>query len=110
MYNLTVSSRSFTLAPGVPVFLASLNPQRKLLWLCITGTAPAAFKFQFPPASATDGFTLDAATASGGQGGSLLLSDSGKTINGECAVDPVWGYSQSGTTVTVEEGIISSFL
>jgi hypothetical protein len=110
MYNVTVSSRSYTLAPATPLLLAPLNPQRKLLLLCVTGTAPAAFKFQSAPTSATDGFTLDGASVSGGQGGNLLLSDSGKTINGECPVDCVWGYSQAGTTVTVEEGIVAAFL
>jgi hypothetical protein len=110
LYSITISSRSFTLAPATPLLLASLNPRRKLLLLANTGVNPAAFKFQSAPASATDGVTLDPASAAGGQGGSFLRSDSGKTINGECPVDSIWAYSQAGTTVSIEEGTEYAFL
>jgi hypothetical protein len=76
-----------------------------LLLLCNTGTAPAAFKFQSAPASATDGFTLDGASVSGGQGGSFLISDgSSKTLQGDTPIDAVYAYSTLGTTVSIEEG------
>ena len=48
---------------------------------------------------------------SGGQGGSILLSDGeSHTTQGDCAVDAVYAYSTGGTTVNVEEGTVYAFV
>jgi hypothetical protein len=109
-YNQTVKSSSFTLAPSIPTLLLAANPARRLLLLCVNGTAPATFKFQSAPTSATDGVTLDGASVSGGQGGSILFSDGeSHTTQGYTPVDAVYGYSALGTTVNIEEGTIFAF-
>jgi hypothetical protein len=72
--------------------------------LGVSGTAPATFKFGSPPANATDGVTLGAASVTGEQGGSLLVTQ------GDTPVDAVWAYSTNGTTVNVHEGTVSAFL
>jgi len=74
------------------------------------GSNPVTLKFQTAPASSTDGFTLDPASATGGQGGSLLLSVDTDTIDWNCPIDEIWAYSQLGTTVTVIEGVVFEFL
>jgi len=110
-YSLTVTSTSFSLAPNTPILLLPLNPVRRLLCIANTGVNPVAIKFQSAPASATDGFTLGAASVSGGQGGSILLSDGeSHTTQGDCAVDAVYAYSTGGTTVNVEEGTVYAFV
>jgi hypothetical protein len=111
-YNLAVKSISFTLAPSTPTFLIAMNPHRRLLLLCVNGTSPATFKFGSAPANETDGVTLGGASVSGGQGGSLLLSDGNSpTISGgDTPVDSIWAYSATGTTVNVEEGMAYAFL
>jgi hypothetical protein len=107
IYNVTASGQSFTLPPATPVLIAPINASRKLLMLENTGSAnPATFKFQTAPASATDGFTLDPASVTGGQGGSLVLHDDADGINDGCApIDAIYAYSALGTTVTVLEGV-----
>jgi hypothetical protein len=110
-YQLTISSKSFTLQPATATLLIPLNPNRRLLVLSISGVNSAAFKFQFPPASATDGITLDPASVSGGQGGSILFSDGeSHTTQGDTPVDAVYAYSTLGTTVNVEEGTVYAFM
>jgi hypothetical protein len=76
----------------------------------VNGINPATFKFGSAPTSATDGFTLDPASASGGQGGSLFLSNGDShTTQGDTPVDAVYAYSTGGTTVTIEEGTVYAF-
>jgi hypothetical protein len=77
--------------------------------LTVNGVNPATFAFQRAPASATDGFTLGAASVSGGQGGSLLLVEDTETLQTNTPVDAVYAYSQLGTTVTVLEGTVANF-
>ena len=96
--SLTVNTLSFTLAAATALKLLPLDPTRRLLLRENTGTAPATFKFGSAPVSATDGVTLDPPTASGGQGGSILLTGD------DVPVDALWAYSTAGTTVTVEVG------
>jgi hypothetical protein len=110
LYNQSYSSKSFTLAPATPTLLVGLNANRKTLILSVNGTAPAAFKFQSAPTSATDGFTLSGASVSGGQGGSVIFSSDSKTLECFCPVDAVYAYSALGTTVAVEEGVVANFL
>jgi hypothetical protein len=87
------------------------NPARRLLLLQNNGVNPAAFKFQSAPTSAIDGLTLDPASVSGGQGGSIILSDGeSHTTQGDIPVDAVYAMSALGTTVTVEEGTVYAFL
>jgi hypothetical protein len=102
--SLTANTLSFTLAAATAQKLLPLDPTRRLLLRENTGTAPATFKFGSAPASATDGITLDAPSASGGQGGSILLSGD------DVPVDALWAYSTAGTTVTVEVGTVYAFL
>jgi hypothetical protein len=110
-YAQTFKSTSYTLPPATPTFLIPLNPVRRFLLLSVNGVNPATFKFQSPPASAVDGLTLDGASVSGGQGGSILFSDSeSKTTQGYTPVDAVYAISALGTTVTVEEGTVYAFL
>jgi hypothetical protein len=92
------NSQSFTLTAATAKLLVPQNPVRNALFLGVTGTAPCAFKFgSVAPVSATDGMTLDPASVSGGQGGSLLLTGV------DTPVDAIWAYSTTGTTVTVLE-------
>jgi hypothetical protein len=92
------NSQSFTLTAATAKLLVPLNPVRNALLLQVTGTAPCAFKFgSVAPVSATDGMTLDGASASGEQGGSMLLTGL------DTPVDQIWAYSTLGTTVTVQE-------
>jgi hypothetical protein len=73
----------------------------------VNGVNPATFKFGSAPTSATDGVTLGAASVSGGQGGSLLLSDGDShTTQGDTPVDAVYAYSALGTTIAIEEGMV----
>ena len=109
-HNQTIKSKSFTLPPATAILVAALNPNRRLLLLAVNGTAPAAFKFGSAPASAIDGITLGAASVSGGQGGSLLLSEDTETIQTLTPVDAIYAYSALGTTVTVSEGVVAAFL
>jgi hypothetical protein len=113
-YTTTVKSTSFTLAPATPTLLLAFQPNRKLLMLAVNNVNPATFKFGSAPASATDGFTLAGASASGGQGGSFLLTDATKPPlhlnNGCCPVDAVYAYSTLGTTVSVQEGTVAAFI
>jgi hypothetical protein len=110
VYNQTFKSTSFTLPPATPVQLLALNPVRRLLLIENTGVNPVAIKFQSATTSAIDGFTLGAASVSGGQGGSFLLSDGDShTIQGDTPVDSVWAYSTLGTTVAVDEGTVFAF-
>jgi hypothetical protein len=111
VYNLKIKSQSFTLVPATQTFLVPLNPNRRLLLLQVTGVNPAVFCFQRAPVSATDGLTLGAASISGEQGGSFLISDgNSQTTAGDTPVDSVWAFSQLGTTVTVYEGVVYAFL
>jgi hypothetical protein len=64
----------------------------------VNGSNPATFKFQTAPASATDCFTLDPASTSSGQGGSLDLQGPDCT-----PIDAIWAISTLGTTVTLHE-------
>jgi hypothetical protein len=95
--NKTFNSQSFTLT-GTAKLLAPQNLARQGMILQNCGTNPATFKFQTAPASATDGFTLDPASASGGQGGTLELQGTNET-----PIDAIWAMSAAGTTVTFHE-------
>jgi hypothetical protein len=110
LYNQSVSSTSFTLAPNTPTLLIAANPNRRLLLLAVNGTSPAAFKFGSPPTSAIDGITLGAASVSGGQGGSILFTEDTETLQTATPVDAVFAYSTLGTTVSVTEGTVAKFL
>jgi hypothetical protein len=109
-YNQTFKSKSFALAPATPTFLVALNPDRRLLLLAVNGTAPAVFKFGSAPVSATDGITLDAASVSGGQGGSILFAEDTQALQTMTPIDAVYAYSTIGTTVIVLEGTVAAFL
>jgi hypothetical protein len=92
------NSQSFTLTAGVAKLLAAQNLARLGLLLENNGGSnPVTFKFQTAPVSATDGFTLDPASATGGQGGTLLLNDP------VCPIDSIWAYSAAGTTISIHE-------
>jgi hypothetical protein len=109
-YNQTVKSTSYVLSPATPTLLIPLNPNRRLLMLSVNDVNPATFKFGSAPTSATDGLTLGAASVSGGQGGSFLLSDGDShTTQGDTPVDAVYAYSTLGTSVNVEEGMVYAF-
>jgi hypothetical protein len=110
VYNQTFASKSFTLAPATPTLLIAANPNRRLLLIQNNGPNPVATKFQSAPTSATDGMTLGAASVSGEQGGSILLTEDSETIQSLCPVDAVYAYSTLGTTVAVEEGTVYAFL
>jgi hypothetical protein len=91
------NSQSFTLTANTPKLLAAQNLARLGMILQNNGTNPSTFKFQTAPASAIDGFTLDPASAIGGQGGSLEL------LSSVCPIDSIWAFSAGGTTVTLHE-------
>lgn len=111
LFSTTATAFSYTLAPATPKLILAQNVGRTMLLLQNTGGSnPATFKFQTAPASATDGFTLDPASTSGGQGGSLLLGVETDTIDWNCPIDAIWAYSQLGTNVTVIEGVVYEFL
>jgi hypothetical protein len=96
--TISFTSNSFTLAPATAKLLLAQNLVRNGLMIQNCGVAPCTFKFQSAPASATDGFTLDPASAAAGQGGSLELHGTNET-----PIDSLWAYSTLGTTVTVHE-------
>jgi hypothetical protein len=108
-YNQTFKSTSYILAPATPTFLIPLNPIRRLLCIQNNGVNSVAIKFQTAPASAIDGVTLDGASVSGGQGGSILFSHDSPTTQGNCPVDALWAYSTLGTTVSIDEGTVYAF-
>jgi hypothetical protein len=92
------NSQSFTLTANTPKLLAPQNLARLGMLLENTGTNPSTFKFQTAPVSATDGFTLDPPSTSGGQGGCLELQGP------DCVpIDAIYAYSTLGTTVTLHE-------
>jgi hypothetical protein len=91
------NSQSFILTANTPKLLAPQNLARQGMLLEVNGSNPATFKFQTTPASAIDGFTLDPASAAGGQGGSLEL------LGPDCPIDSIWAISAAGTTVTLHE-------
>jgi hypothetical protein len=93
------SSLSFSLTANTPKLLAAQNLARQgmILQNC-GGSNPATIKYQSAPVSAIDGFTLDPASTSGGQGGSLVLLG-----QNECPIDSIWAISTLGTTVTLHE-------
>jgi hypothetical protein len=92
------NSNSFTLTAGTAKLLAPQNLARQGMLLENTGINPSTFKFQTAPASATDGFTLDPASTSGGQGGTLELQGPDCT-----PIDAIWAFSTLGSTVTLHE-------
>jgi hypothetical protein len=93
------NSQSFTLTAGTAKLLAPLNLARQGMLLQNNGGSnPVTLKFQTAPVSATDGFTLDPASTSGGQGGTLLLEGANET-----PIDALYAYSTLGTTVTLHE-------
>jgi hypothetical protein len=96
--SITCTTLPFTLSAATALILVAQATSRRLLFIANTGVNPVTIKFQSAPASATDGFTLDAASASGAQGGSILL-----TAN-DTPVDAVYAYSTLGTTVTLTHG------
>ncbi|WP_156180001.1 hypothetical protein [Bradyrhizobium sp. LTSPM299] len=109
-YDLTITSTSLTLAPNTPILLVPLNPARRLLLLANTGVNPVTIKFQSAPGSAVDGFCLDGASVSGGQGGSILFKDDSPAIQGCTPIDAVFAYSMLAATVSVQEGVVAGFL
>ncbi len=109
-YNQTFKSNSFALAPATPTLLVAANPNRRTLLLSVNGTAPATFKFNSAPVSATDGMTLGAASVSGEQGGSILFTADSVTTESFCPINSVYAYSTLGTTVNIFEGTVYAFL
>jgi hypothetical protein len=109
-FNQTFKSTSYTLAPATPTPLIAANPNRRLLLIQNNGPNPVATKFQSAPTSATDGMTLGAASASGGQGGSILFATDGDGIDTHVPVDAIYAYSTLGTTLAVVEGVVANFL
>ena len=95
----TIKTTSGTLAPATGALLAAAQGECSLLIIANNGVNPMVFKFGSVPSSATDGIPLDPASAAGGQGGSLVLTE-----DAACA-DSVYGYSTLGTTFSVQQGI-----
>lgn len=95
--RININSISVTLAAATPTLLAAKSAERAFLAVQVTGTNSATIKFGSAPTSATDGFSLDPASAAGGQGGSFVFQDS-------VPIDAVYAISASGTTVAVLDG------
>ena len=93
-YGTLAAATAKLLAAGVD---AGVNQCRSLI-IANNGINPMIVKFGSAPTSATDGIPLDPASASGGQGGSLVLT-------GDSAPpDAVYGYSTVGTTYSIAQG------
>ena len=110
LFSTTANAFTFTLAPSTPTLIVGFNANRRSLLLQVNGTNPATFKFQSPNSSAVDGFCLDGASATGGEGGSLLLAWDSEEMTECCPVDAVYAYSTLGTSVTCLEGTVAEFL
>jgi len=86
---------STTLAANTPVSIAPAMVGCQGLIIVNNGTGTLAWKPGSAPASAVDGVTLDPASTSGGQGGSIVLTGDAAFQN------QIFAWSTAGTTVTV---------
>jgi hypothetical protein len=108
--SMTAETISLTLAPATAALIIPLNANRRTLFLQVNGIHPAAFKFGSAPTSATDGFCLDGASVSCGQGGFRLFGPESDSILNLCPADAVYAYSALGTTIVCFEGTVYGFL
>jgi hypothetical protein len=96
--GISIKNTSFTIAAATATPLVGANSDRKHLCIVVNGTNPCTIKFGSAPTSATDGISLDGASGSGGQGGSLWYGEL------DAPTDPIFGWSAAGTTITIASG------
>jgi hypothetical protein len=94
-------SFSGTLNAGVGGLMAPAFGDGTLLIVANNGVNSMTVKFGSAPLSATDGFVLDAASTSGGQGGSMVLTIGDALDGAFVPVDAIYGLSTLGTTFGV---------
>jgi hypothetical protein len=92
---------SGALSASVAALMAPTFTDATLLIVANNGINPMTVKFGSMPLSATDGLVLDAASTSGGQGGSLILSIDDAPNGAFVPVDAIYGLSTTGTTFCV---------
>lgn len=98
--TVTVTETTTTLAANTPVLIAASSPGCSVFIIANNGTGSMVWKTKSAPASAADGTPLDPASASGGQGGALVLT-------GDDAIgDAIYAWSTAGTTVNVKQGTL----
>jgi hypothetical protein len=98
--SISCTETSTTIPAATPTKIAAAAPGIVFFTLCNNGTNPLVWKCGAAPTSATDGLPLDPASASGGQGGSIVLT-------GDSAIsDAIWAWSTGGTTVNVKQGFL----
>src|SRR5687768_5844201 len=96
--TVTVKETSTTLAADTPAQIAAASPGCSVFIISNTGLNPLVWKCGAMPSAATDGTPLDPASASGGQGGAVVLT-------GPDAIgDAIYAWSEGGTTVNVKQG------
>lgn len=93
--NVTVITKTFTLAAGVPQKLLTLNTNRRFLLIQNVGTAVCTVKEDSPPVAGS-GLGLDPPSVVGGQGGSWNPVEI-------VPVNELWAISASGTVLVVIE-------
>ena len=96
--GISIKTTSVAVPAATPTPLVGANNDRKHLCIVVNGVNPATIKFGSAPASATDGISLDGASATGGQGGSVWYGEL------DAPTDPVFAWSTSGTTIGVAQG------
>ena len=96
--GISIKNTSFTISAATATPLVSENLNRKHLCIVVNGTNPATIKFGSAPTSVTDGISLDGASGSGGQGGSVWYGEQ------DAPTDSIFAWSTAGTTVTVASG------
>lgn len=96
--GISVKTTSVSLSAASPTLLVGANNDRKHLCIVVNGVNPCTIKFGSPPASVTDGISLDGSSVVGGQGGSIWYGEL------DAPTDSVFAWSTSGTTVSVAQG------
>jgi hypothetical protein len=93
-----MATTSGTLAAETAAQLAA-GQSCTFLLVMNNGVNPMVVRFGSTPTSDTDGIALDGASAAGGQGGSLMLTEN------QISTDDIYGMSALGTTYTVLQGV-----
>lgn len=96
--GISIKTTSVSVSAASPTPLVGANNDRKHLCIIVNGVNPATIKFGSAPTSATDGISLDGASMSGGQGGSLWYGEL------DAPTDPVFAWSTLGSTISVAQG------
>lgn len=96
--GISIKTNSFAIPAATPTPLVGANNDRKYLTIVVNGINPCTIKFGSAPTSVTDGISLDGASTSGGQGGSIWYGEL------DAPIDAIFAWSTLGTSVGVAQG------